>query len=54
MRDNVPTVAVLHTQGVENDPSFEEWRQLPKISNSTKLTTIRSMVFDILQETGYL
>lgn len=41
--DNVVSVGVVHTQGVEDDAAFENWRWLPKIVDNAKKRSIMDL-----------
>lgn len=51
--DNVVSVGVVHTQGVEDDAAFENWRRLPKVMDNAKKRSIMDLSAEITLPSDY-
>ncbi|RYP50624.1 hypothetical protein DL768_003906 [Monosporascus sp. mg162] len=52
-KDNVASTAVLHAGGLPNAPEYDEWRKLPKILDTTKVTSIYDVSSEITLPPNY-
>ncbi|KAI0198820.1 FAD-binding domain-containing protein [Astrocystis sublimbata] len=47
LKDVAASVAVVNTQGIADDPVFNEWKALPKIADTTKMTSVYDLSFEV-------
>ncbi|KAJ8127709.1 hypothetical protein O1611_g5924 [Lasiodiplodia mahajangana] len=54
LKDIAASVIVVNTQGVADDPVFDEWKELPKITDAAETTPVYDLAFEVnLPENQY-